>query len=130
MPLYKGACHCGAVQFEIDTEIEELTQCDCSLCRKKNALMTQVHDSRFRLIAGEDKLGLYQWNTRVARHHFCTVCGIYTFHRKRSAPDSYGVNVFCLESFDPTTLRIRKADGVGMTLVDPNPQPDWTGPHS
>ncbi len=128
MPRYRGACHCGAVQFEIDADIEELTVCDCSLCRKKNALMTAVHESRFTLVAGADALGLYQWNTRVARHHFCARCGIYTFHKKRSAPDQYGVNVMCLDGFDPSTVPVRRADGKTMTLVDPAPQPDWSGP--
>lgn len=128
MPRYTGSCHCGAVQFEIDSDIEELTTCDCSLCRKKNALMTAVHESKFKLIAGEDALGLYQWNTRVARHHFCTRCGIYTFHKKRSAPDHYGINVMCLDGFDPGAVRLRRADGKTMTMIDPNPRPDWTGP--
>ena len=130
MARYAGACHCGAVQFEIEADFTELTVCDCSLCRKKNAVMGAVHESRFRLISGEDALGLYQWNTRVARHHFCTRCGIYTFHKKRSAPDQYGVNVFCLEGFDPASVPIRRADGKTMTLAVENAQPDWTGPRA
>lgn len=60
MPIYSGSCHCGAIRFEIDTEITDLYTCDCSLCSKKNALMTSVHESRFKLVAGEDKLTLYQ----------------------------------------------------------------------
>jgi hypothetical protein len=102
--------------------------CDCSLCGKKNALMTQVHESQLVIRSGEDALTLYQWNTRIARHYFCRVCGIYPFHRKRSAPDHYGVNVHCLTGFDPTSVRVRHAHGQEMTLVDPAPQPDWTGP--
>ena len=118
MTLYCGSCHCGAVRFEIDTEIDDLYVCDCSLCSKKNALMTTVHESRFRLLAGEDALTLYQWNTRVARHYFCNVCGIYPFHRKRSMPDHYGVNVRCLDGFDHTSIPVRQADGKTMTLAD------------
>jgi hypothetical protein len=128
MPTYQGACHCGAVRFAIDADFTELTHCNCSLCAKKNALMTSVHESRFRLLAGEDKLTLYQWNARIARHYFCSVCGIYPFHRKRSMPDHYGINVMCLEGFDPVGVPTRRADGRTMTLVDPNPQPGWTGP--
>lgn len=128
MPLYRGSCHCGAVQFEIDTEITDLYTCDCSLCSKKNALMTSVHEDKFRLVAGEDKLSLYQWNTGVARHYFCSVCGIYPFHKKRSMPDHYAINVKCLAGFDPSTVPARAAEGKTMTLVDPNPRSDWTGP--
>lgn len=128
MPTYAGSCHCGAVRFEIEADITDLYTCDCSLCRKKNALMTSVHESRFKLVAGEEKLSLYQWNTGVARHYFCSMCGIYPFHKKRSMPDHYGINVQCLADFDPQSVPQRRADGATMTMVDPNPQPDWRGP--
>ena len=122
MTRLKGSCHCAAVTFEVDvSDVTERTTCDCSLCRKKNAQMIAVHESRFRLLTGEDKLGLYQWNTRVARHHFCTVCGIYTFHRKRSMPDHYGVNVFCLDGFDAESLPLRRAIGLDMTVAQDAP---------
>ena len=129
MPLYRGSCHCGAVRFTVDADITDVYVCDCSLCRKKNARMTSVHETNFAITAGEDKLGLYRWNTGVARHYFCTVCGIYTFHKKRSMPDHYGVNVFCLDDFDPALQPIRVADGKGMSVVDPPARPDWPGPH-
>lgn len=117
MTHYRGSCHCGAVQFEIETEIADLYTCDCSLCSKKNALMTSVHEGSFKLIAGDDKLSLYQWNTGVARHCFCSVCGIYPFHKKRSMPDHYGVNVRCLDGFDATGIPVRAADGKTMSVV-------------
>ena len=128
MPLYRGSCHCGAVQFEIETEITDLYTCDCSLCSKKNALMTTVREDKFNLLAGADKLTLYQWNTKIARHFFCSVCGIYPFHRKRSMPDHYGINVRCLEGFDESRAAIRQADGKTMSVVAENPRADWTGP--
>ncbi len=130
MPLYRGSCHCGAVQFEIETEITDLYTCDCSLCSKKNALMTTVHEDKFKLLAGADALTLYQWNAKIARHFFCSVCGIYPFHRKRSMPDHYGINVRCLEGFEANSVAVRQAEGKTMTLVDPNPQPGWMGPKS
>jgi hypothetical protein len=128
VPIYHGSCHCGAVRFTVDADITDIYQCDCSLCRKKNARMTTVHESRLTITQGEDRLGLYQWNARIARHHFCTVCGIYTFHRKRSMPDHYGVNVYCLDDYDPLTLPVRQAEGVSMPLVDPDARPEWPGP--
>ena len=76
MPLYNGSCHCGAVRFTVEGEIPEAYTCDCSLCAKKNALMANVHESRLKITSGEDKLGLYQWNSRIAKHYFCTQCGI------------------------------------------------------
>ena len=117
MSPYFGACHCGAVRFRIDAEPTELTVCDCSLCAKKNAVMTQVHESALTILAGEEALTEYRWNTGVARHFFCSTCGIYPFHRKRSVPDSYGVNVACLEGFDAAAVPLRKADGRSMSVI-------------
>lgn len=114
MRKYTGSCHCAAVRFEIETDFPELTTCDCSICRRKNALMIKVHESRFKLIAGEDALTEYQFHTRTARHFFCKVCGIYTFHRKRVTPDNLGINVFCLEDFEPTGIPVRQTVGAGM----------------
>jgi hypothetical protein len=110
----RGSCHCQAVRFEIETDFPELTTCDCSICRRKNALMVKVYESRFRLLAGEDVLSVYQFHTRTARHYFCRICGIYPFHRKRVTPDHYGVNVHCLENFDPTVIPVRATVGAGM----------------
>jgi hypothetical protein len=128
--LYTGLCHCGAVRFSIDTTISELTTCNCSLCRKKNALMTMVPERALTVIDGEAMLSLYQWNTRVAKHYFCRQCGIYVFHRKRSAPDHFGVNVFCLENFDPDSIPVQARSGANMTVEDPAAKAHWPGPRS
>jgi hypothetical protein len=109
-----GSCHCGSVRFEIESDFPELTTCDCSICSRKNALMVKVHESRFTLQAGAESLAEYRFHTMTARHYFCKVCGIYPFHRKRSAPDHYGINVFCLHDFDPAGIPVRQTVGAGM----------------
>ncbi len=80
--------------------------------------MVKVHESRFTLLSGSDKLSEYQFHTHTARHFFCSVCGIYTFHRKRSAPDCYGINVFCLQGEEMARILAatprRMTDGLGM----------------
>ena len=76
--------------------------------------MVKVHESKFRLIEGEDLLTEYQFHSRTARHFFCKICGIYPFHRKRIAPDHLGVNVFCLEGFSPEEIPVRQAVGAAM----------------
>ena len=126
--MLDGSCHCGAVRFQVEAEITELTTCDCSLCVKKNAVMAKVHESALTVTAGEDALSLYRWNTGITRHYFCSRCGIYTFHRKRAAPDHFGVNVFCLDGFDCAAVPVRATEGVGMTLEDPDARPEWPGP--
>ncbi len=111
---YLGSCHCEAVQFEITSNFEELTTCDCSICRLKNAVMVKVHESDFKLLTGKERINEYQFHTLTARHFFCNACGIYTFHNKRSAPDSYGVNIFCLKGFDPEGIPVRQTVGAAM----------------
>lgn len=115
MRRYEGSCHCGAVRFEIETDFPELTTCDCSICRRRNALMVKVHESAFRLVAGERSLTEYRFHTGTARHFFCKVCGIYPFHRKRVTPDFYGVNVHCLHDFAPEGIPVRRTAGAAMT---------------
>jgi hypothetical protein len=112
---FLGSCHCGAVSFEVDTDFPELTTCDCSICLRKNALMVKVHESNFRLLSGAESLAEYQFHTKTATHFFCMVCGIYPFHRKRVTPDNYGINVFCLQGFDPTGIPVRKTVGAGLS---------------
>ena len=111
----QGSCHCGAVRFAIETDLPELTTCDCSICRRKNALMVKVREAAFTLLAGEDSLTAYRFHSHTATHYFCTTCGIYPFHRKRVTPDHFGVNVYCLEGFDPIGIPVRATVGAGMT---------------
>jgi hypothetical protein len=117
-----GTCHCGAVRFEVDLEdgLANLRRCNCSLCRRKGAIMASVPVERLRVIAGADRLTLYQWNSRQARHYFCSVCGIYTHHQRRSNPREYGFNVACIEGVDPFALGpIAVGDGAAQSLVTP-----------
>lgn len=121
MEIKRGSCHCGAVQFEVglDNGLEKLRRCNCSLCRRKGAIMASVVIERLRVVKGEDKLTLYQWNTKQAKHFFCSVCGIYTHHQRRSTPTEYGFNVGCIEGVNPLDLGdIEIANGAAQSLVE------------
>ena len=126
--MIQGSCHCGGVQFRLDAAIAELTTCDCSLCAMRGAVMAKVHETRLEVTAGENLLTLYQWNTRRARHYFCSRCGIYVFHRKRAAPDHFGVNARCLHDVDLASIPVRATEGANMTVETPNPRDHWPGP--
>lgn len=125
---HAGSCHCGGVRFVVQYDLVELTTCDCSLCVKRNALMTKVPESALQIVQGSELLTLYEWNTKRAKHYFCSCCGIYLFHRKRAAPDHFGINIFCLDGFDVASLPVRRTDGIGMSLVGDNPRDEWPGP--
>ena len=111
---YKGSCHCGAVKFEVQSTLAPALRCNCSLCRRKGTLMAVVQPEHFKLLGGDDMLTLYQSNTRIAKHYFCKVCGIYTFHRPRSNPNIYRVNVGCLEGVDALALEAGLHDGASL----------------
>ncbi|NDA08200.1 MAG: GFA family protein [Alphaproteobacteria bacterium] len=97
-----GSCHCGKVVFAVpaDTDFSQGRRCDCSLCRRRWAVMASVPKDELNVISGEDNLGCYTWNTGTARHYFCKTCGIYTHHLRRSDPNEYGINITCFDHVD------------------------------
>lgn len=99
----KGACHCGTVRFEVKLSdgLSSARRCNCSLCRMRGAVAVAAKVGDLRVLAGEAQLSEYRFNTGVARHFFCSRCGIYTHHQRRSNPSEYGVNAACLEGVSP-----------------------------
>ncbi|MBN3563329.1 GFA family protein [Aliamphritea spongicola] len=102
--VYSGQCHCGAVKFEVNTDLQPVVRCNCSLCRRKGALMHRTEQENFTLLKGAENLGCYQFHTHKAEHYFCKTCGIYTHHRPRMNPALVGVNVGCLDGVDSALL--------------------------
>jgi hypothetical protein len=109
--IYLGSCHCGAVRFQVEApEILEVEECNCSICTKSGFLHLIVPLSRFTLLSGACSLSTYRFNTGVAKHTFCRVCGIKPFYTPRSNPDGIDINVNCLDP-RPTSLDVRQFDG-------------------
>jgi hypothetical protein len=98
-----GSCHCSAVKFtaELPHGLGSARRCTCSICRMRGAVAVTGSIDGFKITEGADKLATYRFNTKTAEHHFCTVCGIYTHHKRRSNPSELGVNVACLEGVSP-----------------------------
>lgn len=108
---YKGSCHCGAVQFEVEApERIKCADCNCSICAKSGFLHLIVPKSKFKLLQGEDNLTTYTFNTGVAQHKFCKTCGIKSFYIPRSNPDGVDVNVRCLNP-QPVEIIVEPFDG-------------------
>src|ERR687892_702722 len=63
MRTYRGSYHCGRVQFEIRTDLKRVSECNCSICRRKAYLHHMVSPDRFRLLQGVDALATYQFGT-------------------------------------------------------------------
>ena len=108
----KGACHCGAVAFEAETDDAVVVhECNCSMCAKVGFLHIIVPKSRFRLLSGAETLTEYTFNTGVAKHLFCSVCGVKPFYVPRSNPDGYSLNLRCMDRAQFASIEIRPLDG-------------------
>jgi hypothetical protein len=101
--LWSGACHCGAVRFTVKLVdgLDNPRGCNCSLCRMRGAVVVSARVGDLTIESGADVLQLYRFNTMQAEHYFCSRCGIYTHHRRRSNPTQLGVNVACLAGVSP-----------------------------
>jgi hypothetical protein len=100
---YRAACHCGTVRFTVllADGLRTARRCNCSYCSMRGAVAVSANLDDIKVLQGEEALTLYQFNTGEAKHYFCSRCGIYTFHQRRSSPHQYGVNVACIEGMSP-----------------------------
>ena len=110
--VHSGGCHCGRVRFEVSAPAAiSVAECNCSICAKSAYLHLIVPKSRFRLLRGEESITTYTFNTGVAKHFFCKVCGIKSFYVPRSDPDGVSVNARCLDPGTVTRMDVRPFDG-------------------
>jgi hypothetical protein len=110
-----GQCHCGAVRFEatLSDGFNTIRRCTCSYCRMRGAVAVSAEMGGVKLLQGEELLTSYRFNTGSAQHFFCSRCGIYTHHQRRSNQNQYGVNVACLDGISPFDfLEVPVLDGV------------------
>ena len=104
--MRKLTCHCGLIEIEIDIKksFEDLYRCNCSMCIRKGAITAIVNKEDLKVVKGMDKLKCYQFKTKVAKHYFCSNCGIYTHHNPRINPAMTGFNVGCIDEIDTFKL--------------------------
>ena len=104
---YRGSCHCGAVRFEADLDLDEPTyRCNCSICRRTRFWAAVAREDGFRLLAGQDELVRYLFHSRRNEHWFCRTCGVRAFGVGKDTPigTMVGVNVGCLDDLDDEAL--------------------------
>jgi len=117
-----GACHCGTVRFRVRLTdgFRTARRCTCSYCRMRGAVAVSAPAGGIEILAGADALTAYRFNTGAAQHFFCSRCGIYTHHQRRSNQNQYGVNVACLAGVSPF-------DFPEVTVLDGVNHPNDTG---
>ena len=104
--MKKLTCHCGEIEIQINLkkEINELMRCNCSMCKRKGTMVATIDRKDLKVVKGQDKIKTYQFNTNVAKHHFCSECGTHTHNLRRSDPNTFGFNVGCIDEINPDRL--------------------------
>lgn len=114
----RGQCHCGAVRFEVTLgdDFNSIRRCNCSYCRMRGAVVVMAEKGGVKILEGEDMLTAYRFNTKTVQHFFCSRCGIYTHHQRRSDPNLHAVNVACLDGVSPFDFpEVPVMDGINHT---------------
>lgn len=107
-----GSCHCGAVAIKVQAPADmEVHECNCSMCERTGFLHLIVPKHHFQLVRGEDSITTYTFNTGVAQHYFCKICGCKPFYVPRSNPDGYSINVRCLDKITIGKMTVIPFDG-------------------
>jgi len=111
--IYKGSCHCGQIAFEVEGNLEQVMECNCSHCSRKGYLLWFVSREQVRLLTPEDNLATYTFNKHIIKHHFCPTCGCAPvgFGVDPSGASKAAINVRCLEGVEPSSLKIIPVDG-------------------
>ena len=104
--MKKLTCHCGEVEIQINLRgnIDKLMRCNCSMCKRKGTMVTTINKEDLKIVKGKDKIKTYQFNTGVAKHHFCSECGIHTHNLRRSNSNTFGINVGCIDEIENNEL--------------------------
>lgn len=109
---HSGSCHCGRIAFEVDGTIDQVMDCNCSLCRRRGGLLWFVPRSALRLSTPESDLSTYTFNKHVLKHHFCAKCGIAPFSEGESkGAKMAAINARCLDGVELSKLKVVKYDG-------------------
>jgi hypothetical protein len=112
MKTYEGGCHCGAVSYEVDLELDSGIECNCSHCEKKGFLLAFAPAEHFTLKSGEENLTDYQFNRHIVHHLFCKTCGVQSFGRgEKNGQKTVAINVRCLKDVDLNALKRTPVDG-------------------
>ena len=121
----EGACHCGTVRFNVrlSNGLNTARRCTCSYCAMRGAVAVTARVGDLEIVEGAEALTLYQFHTMTAKHYFCSRCGIYTHHQRRSDPSLFGVNVACLVGLSPFDF-----DEVPVNEGRSHPSDAQTGP--
>lgn len=111
--LYQGSCHCGAVAFEVEGEIDGELACNCSMCRRKGSLLWFVARDQLRLRTPDEAAATYTFNKHVIKHRFCPTCGIHPYGEGVDPKGNAmaAVNLRCVDGVDLDQVPVQHYNG-------------------
>ncbi len=111
--LHEGSCHCGRVRFEVEGAIDSAVSCNCSICRRKGALLWFVPRAALRLLTPDADAAAYLFNKHAIRHRFCPACGIqpYSEATSPSGEPMAAINIRCIDDIDLQAVPVAQFDG-------------------
>jgi hypothetical protein len=110
---YKGSCHCGKTTYGVDGDIEQVIECNCSICSTKGYHFWFVPRANLHLHSPLEDLSTYTFNKHHIKHEFCPTCGVAPFGMAtdRQGNPMAAINVRCLEGVDLAALKRVPYDG-------------------
>lgn len=110
---YEGHCHCRKIAYDVETEMQPATECNCSICSSRGYLLWFVPADKFHLKTPEQDMSHYTFNKHHIKHYFCPNCGSATFGRAtdRQGHPMVAVNVRCLDGIDLAKVERKPFDG-------------------
>lgn len=113
---YTGSCHCGAVRYTVTTDLAQVIDCNCSICRRRGHILTFVAPEAIDIESSDDAVTTYQFGGKNIEHLFCSTCGVNAYG-SGVGPDGkrmFAVNVRCLDGVDLGALAVHHYDGASL----------------
>ena len=110
--MTEASCHCGAIRISLDHPPVEVTECNCSICRRYGVLWAYYRPNEVRLVPPEAPTDTYEWDDRSLAFHRCGTCGCVThWSPKNRDPNRMGINARLLPVETLAKARRRFLDG-------------------
>ena len=141
MPVHKGSCFCGTVQFTVEGEPAAMGYCHCESCRSWSAgpinAFSLWKPDAVRVTKGSNSVGAFSKTPKSTRK-WCIACGghVYTEHPLWGVIDVYAASIPSLDfkpglhvNYQETKLRVkdglpkmkdmpREMGGSGVAIVE------------
>jgi hypothetical protein len=113
--MIEATCHCGAVRIEVDAAPETVTDCNCSICRRRGVLWAYYSPKSVRIHPPEGATSIYMWGDRDIEFHACKVCDCTTHWAPADKTrDRMAVNARLMPPEVLAAASVRKHDGASM----------------